>query len=564
VRCRIVVVALVACSGANSSLPPPIAPRPIGPIPAYPLDAPPAPPPPGPRGAACSPERACAANLACLPLPGGYCGSPCGPTGDPCDGTCVATAREGDVCLARCTHDADCRAGEGYVCEAGACTLPNLAAIAPQTCPAAPGPAHDASFAPSEPWSAAPTPGIYQLEPSAALGPGGGLVALFATLGRTTDGNVLATSRIDAAGAATIGTPVGEPTATRLDPHLARDKAGTLHAVWLERGAGGEEIALATSTDGATWSAPVAVQDPGDCAAGARDCLDRPMIAIGPDPQHRAGEILYVMYAADGAGLRVRASRDGGATFSPAVTALAGSYGNAEIGADGRLHVVTIDGSPLGAFGSAGQRIQYTVSSDGGATFAPPATASAPDEMLPFFFANPSVAVDDRRGWLYLAYVRGGRDARWDLVIEATRARGPVAKWMWKRQVIGDHCAIHMVPNLALDDATGTLHVAWYDSDGGPGRFAHATCTPGAAACTQRGAINGVPFAALSTVRHGAAWIGPYASLVLDPQRHVLHAVWAQPVDEGGKVVARIFHAAASLNAPRPGAARSARGSRPP
>ena len=510
-----------------------------------------------------------------MPLPGGYCGSPCGPTGEACDGACVSTARAGDVCLARCTTDADCRAGEGYVCEAGACTLPNFEAIAPKTCPAAPGPAQDPSFSASEPWSDASTPGIYQFEPSAVLAPGGGLVAMYITRGKLTDGNVLATSRVDAAGKATIGAPIGAQPGSRFDPWLARGKDGTLYAVWLELGAGDEatgnngsgahqEIAMATSRDGVTWSTPVAVQDPGDCKAGERDCLDKPMIAVGPDPQHRGTELVYVMYAADDAGLRVRASRDGGKTFSPAVTALAGVYGNAVVGADGRLHLVTIDGGPMGAFGSAEQQIQYTVSSDGGATFAPPLAVSAPDETLPFFFSNPSVAVDDRRGWLYVAYVRGGRDAAWDLVIEATRARGPAEKWTWKRQVIGDHCAIHMVPNLALDAATGTLHVAWYDSDGAPGRFAHATCTPGAAACTQRGAINSVPFAALSTVRHGAAWIGEYESLVIDPAHHVLHAVWSQPVAEGDQVVARIFHASAPLSAPRPAPARSARGSRSP
>lgn len=128
-------------------------------------------------------------------------------------------------------------------------------------------------------------------------------------------------------------------------------------------------------------------------------------------------------------------------------------------------------------------------------------------------------------------------------MISATKDGGKT----WKRQTIGDDCAIHMVPNLALDSVTGTLHVAWYDTSGAPGRFAHATCTVGAAKCTQVGAINTVAFAALSTVRHGAKWIGEYESLIVDERRRVLHAIWAQPVAEDGAIVSRIFHSQAKL-----------------
>jgi hypothetical protein len=142
-------------------------------------------------------------------------------------------------------------------------------------------------------------------------------------------------------------------------------------------------------------------------------------------------------------------------------------------------------------------------------------------------------------------YVRGGRDAVWDLVIAATKDNGKT----WKRTRIGDDlpgCAIHMVPALALDPVTGTLHVAWYDNRGG-GRFARATCTPGAAKCTQQGAINDQPFAALTAEHDTPRSLGETAALVVDAKRRVLHAVWAQPVDEQGKVVTRIRHAQAVL-----------------
>ncbi len=508
-----------------------------------------APPPPllGARGAACSPKAACAEGLACGPLPGGYCLSPCGLTGGACDGACVETGRAGELCLKSCTHAGDCRAAEGYVCDPQwhACLLPNVAAIVPKQCPAA-GPARDAAFGDAAPWSTKAAPGVYQFEPSAVVTDDGGVAALYITRSSQFEGNALGESRVDGKGASTIDVPVKSAKQSHFDPWLARDRKGTLYAVWYGfdgRDQAGE-IALVTSKDrGETWSAPAAVHDPADCQGDGDGCLDKPMVVVGPDPKKPAADIVYVMYSGNDAGLRVRASRDGGATFGATTTALEGIYGNAVAGSDGRVHVVTLAGGPMGAFGSAQQTVQYAVTADAGATWTKPLVVSGREEMLPFFFSNPSIAIDDRRKWTYFAYVRGGRDAVWDIVIAATRDAGKT----WTRQTIGDGCAIHMVPNLALDPTTGTLHVTWYDSDGAPGRFAHATCTVGAAKCTPLGAINSVPFAALSTVRHGARWIGEYESLLVDDKRRMLHAVWTEPVDEGGKIVARIFHAKAKL-----------------
>ena len=39
-----------------------------------------------------------------------------------------------------------------------------------------------------------------------------------------------------------------------------------------------------------------------------------------------------------------------------------------------------------------------------------------------------------------------------------------------------------------------------------------------------------------------------HGSLVVDDKRRVLHAIWAQPIDDNGKPTARIFHAQAKLN----------------
>lgn len=490
--------------------------------------------------------------MRCAPLPGGYCTSSCV---DGCsDGACVETARAGELCMKRCETDRDCRADEGYVCDPHwrACLLPNFAAIVPATCSAGTEPARDAAFGPSEPWSSNRVAGLYQLEPSAVVTDDGGVTALYITRRPSlAEGNALAISRVDGKGNATLDVPFSSERASHFDPWLARDRRGTLYAVWLgfDSQVGRQEIGLATSTDrGASWSTPIAVHDPADCPEGTRDCIDKPMVVVGPDPAKLAADIVYVMYSGADGGLRVRASRDRGKTFGAPVTALAGVYGNAVVGPDGRLHVVTLNGGPLGAFGSAMHAIEYTVSRDGGATFAQPVRASGHEEMLPFFFSNPSIAIDHARKLIYIGYVRGGRDAKWDVVLAISRDGGST----WTRtKVAGDGCAIHMVPHLALDPRTGALHLAYYDSIGdsvgGAGRFAHASCAPGGTKCTRHGAINSEPFAALSTVRHSPKWIGEYQSLVFDAKRRVLHAVWSQVIDEAGTKVSRIFHSSAKL-----------------
>jgi len=497
-------------------------------------------------------DRTCADTLRCLPAPGGYCASSCGLTGAACDGACVATARDGELCMQSCTSDADCRAAEGYLCDPQwrACVVPNSLAIVPRSCPAAPGPARDATFAASTQLSTSASPGLYQLDATATLTPAGVLAVLFGSRGAPGGSHGLGYARlgggptiIDGAFAPATGT-AGHRGG---EPWLARDATGTLYAAWLAPAteAAAPQVRIARSTNaGVTWSAPMVASAADDCT-GRVDCLARPMVFVGPDPVARGKQLLYVIYGAEG-GLRVRVSRDDGATLSSPVTALEGTHGHATVGTDGRLHLVALVGGPTtGGFGSASHRIDYAVSATGGRSFTRPHKLSGRDEMLPFHFANPSIAIDSRRRWIYVAYVRGGRDAVWDLGVLASKDGGAT----WKRSRIGDTppCAIHMIPNLALDPTTGALHVAWYDNRGGTGRLAHATCATGLARCTQLGAINDVPFAALTTERDAPRWLGEHAALVIDDKRRTLHAVWTQPVAAGGLAVSRIFHAAAKL-----------------
>lgn len=270
---------------------------------------------------------------------------------------------------------------------------------------------------------------------------------------------------------------------------LARDAKGTIYGTWVSDG----QVVLATSTDGMRWS------DPTPIAEG-----ERPNVVFG-------GDTLYLMYGSDG--LRVRGSRDGGKTFDEGYVATIGTYGNA-VYAGGALHIVTIRGNALGAFGSAHQVIEYTKGDV-------PVVVSGGDELLPYYFANPSLAVDTRRRAIYIAYVRGGRDAVWELVLATSKDLGVT----WKRQVVaGGACSMHMVPTIALDDVTGTVHLAYYE--GNPGNFVHAACTNGK--CKVTGAINAEPFA-LSTARSAPKFVGDRAALLVDSKRRMLHALWTEP-----------------------------------
>ena len=454
------------------------------------------------------------------------------------------------MCLAACSSDADCRADEGYVCDQHACSIPNLAAIVPVQCPGTD--VHDKAFGDSElvgtgtePSAVLPFVAMFSTTTGLVVASDPANVKPFAAAGRdavlTRDGKTIYAAWRDTEAIASLGLPgvaapngaAGSITSPAL---LGVAAAGSitnprLPGVAAPNGAAGS-IALATSTDGATWTSPTRVQ------ADDGSELGHPLLAVGRS--------LFVMYGDGDHGLRVRTSHDGGQTFVSTVTPLAGTIGNAIVDDTGVLHIVTLHGNDDGSYGSAQQTIEY-VSSKDGATFTAPLVISGRDERLPTYFANPSIAVDTRRKWLYIVYVRGGRDAQWDIVIAATHDAGKT----WVRRAIGNSCSIHLVPNIALDPVTGTLHLAYYDNVGVVGRFVHATCTIGATGCTPWGSINTQPFAALPLGRHTALFLGDRESLIIDPKLRLLHAMWTQPVAENDATVSRVFHAVAKLTADR-------------
>ena len=451
------------------------------------------------------------------------------------------------MCHATCERDADCRTEEGYFCDPQwhACAIPNTLAMVPKQCPGSAR--RDAAFVVSPVLDA---PGAYQQEPTAILTSDGSLFVVASApteeVTQLIDTRVPATTNAPLAPGAHDRSRVFVETAPELGPStsLARDRKGVLYATWLDARRGPSVLFARSRDGGRTWSTPAPANDPADCE-GVAPCLEQAFVVTGPDPTNKQRDVIYVGYVAGGA-LRVRASYDEGASFRAPVTALSAIRASATVDAAGRVHVIGVQGGPTGAYGSANHAIVYATSIDAGRTFTRATRLSQRDEELPFYGATPRIVVDDQRRWRYAVYVRGGRDAVWDLRVLASKDNGAT----WKRVRIGDDCAIHMTPQLALDPTTGALHLAWYDSRGAAGRFDHASCTPGLAKCSDPLPINDRVFAALSTARRSHTAVGDSAALVIDAKRRTLHAVWTQPVTEGTGVRARIFHAAAKL-APR-------------
>jgi hypothetical protein len=548
---RLVAIALlIACSSPAKPPPKPTTGT---------VDPPPAPAPvAGKIGDACKPDRAnlqstCGTAQLCMPTPGGYCTAPCGATGVACPAgsTCVPSVRGGELCGRTCATDADCRTDQGYVCDPGrkACGLPFLASPVLAKCPAAPPP--DGDFTAAIALSTSASPGVYQFEPAAAVTPKGDLVVVYTSAGSMFDKSFLGVARVPAGGAPILDRPLETTKRNHFDPWAAATRDGAVHVVWLGHDGGGAdlnaEIGYARSPDGgATWSAPVAIHAAADCPPETPFCLDKPMIAAGPVPGKPAQDALRAFYSSEaGGGMRMRTSLDGGKTWDAPVTAIEGTYGDVAIDGKGRVHIAVAMADPrgVGAWGSTANTIAYTVSTDG-KTFGKPITVSAAGESIPFFFVNPTIAVDDQRGWIYVAYAAGSPDGKWDIQLAATKDAGKT----WKRTKVNDDatCANHMVPNLALDPSDGTLHVTFYENRGGPGHLAYASCKPAAGACgaTVRASPD---LAAYELVRHSTKWLGEYESIVVDPKRKMLHSVWTHTVQEGDHAIARLRYATRKL-----------------
>lgn len=566
-RILLPVFLLAACSSAQHTKggPTAAADAMIEAIPAESPDA--APPPPASKGigSACTPgensmQGDCPDGEMCMPqAPGGYCLSFCGIAG-PCaaGSTCVQSPRVSDLCLKSCDKDDDCRTGEGYTCD------PDWKTCAPSHFlpPKAPVCTAEAlprkAFGKVQQVSTVKGPPVYDFEPAAALLRSGDLVAVYIANGMLGSKNALGVGTVHADGSVDGDRAIDGDRENHFDPWVAADRDGKLYAVWLafDGGRAPEKnmaINLATSADGKTWSAPTAANDVStDCPPGTLGCMDKPMIAIGPDAaveakaRAKAPEAIYVAYVSEpGEGLKVVKSVDGAKTFSASVKAGDGAYGDMEVSSDGVIHIVYSDADPQkSALGSKDGHVVYVQSTDGGQSFSKPVVVSR-DDGIPFYFSNPQVAADVDKKLLYVVYPAGTPDLKWDIFLATSKDGGK----SWSSIKVNDDapCANHMTPTAVLDAKTGKIHVAWAENRTGAGGIAYAVCERGGKKCGANEAVNDTPFAGYGVGRFSSQWLGEYFSIVLDAKRRVLHVVWTQPVDENGVPISRIFHSAAKL-----------------
>lgn len=384
--------------------------------------------------------------------------------------------------------------------------------------------------------------GTYANEPGASLLPDGTLALAFQAHDGFFSDNLLGLATIDVSGKVTEGS-LGSDRKRHFDAWMTTDPSGMLHLVWFGHNGRDKhsQIAYAQSKDGLSWSSPVEVNDTAtDCPGDVQGCLDKPMIAWMKDGP------LVTYYSTPGGGLKAVRLKDG-KPEGPSVPVGGAAYGDVDVSSSGTVHVVYSmwDDEKADSYGDARIRIEYVRSVDGGKSFDKPIRVSGEGEPVPFFFSNAQVAADDGRGIVYVVYPAGTGSGQWEIMLATSKDAGKT----WSRIRVNDDapCANHMTPSVALDPKTGVLHVIWLENRTGKGGVAYAACEAGGEKCSANEAVSEAPFASYRFSRHQTDWLGEYGALVVDAERRTLHAVWAQPVDEGGEAVSRIFVARAEL-----------------
>ena len=178
------------------------------------------------------------------------------------------------------------------------------------------------------------------------------------------------------------------------DPVVAYDAA---HGTWLIASlavAGGHGTLLVNrSPDALSWSAPVVLES-------AAEEPDKEWLVCDNGPASRFRGRCYLAYMNFASNeLRIRASDDGGRTWREAVTAGVGPPTSGVV--NGAQPVVRPDGtlivvvSSFGALDSRDDRVVAVRSTDGGASFSPPATVSSIHDVgFRGFRTGPLTSVD--------------------------------------------------------------------------------------------------------------------------------------------------------------------------
>ena len=482
-------------------------------------------------------------------MPGGYCTAYCQPESCPSGSTCVDLQHGGEACLKRCRRDADCRAPEGYRCDASVhvCAPEDTLAPVVPACHAARPPRGRFSLA--QQITDEHAPGRWQNDVSAAIDEAGDVVMTYVAIERLGSGKSLPlpVSILHPDGRVehhVIPTPRRQHT----DQMITNGRDGTVYLTWLGWDGDGMpeqhmQIGLTHTRDGVHWSTPIDVHLPADCAGDAPGCVDKANIATGPLP-HSNQEAVYVAYGhgTDVFNPRVVRSVDGGAHFSAVADAPIGTIAQ-DLFVDGGGRV-WIAGPHAWNFGHAGtsDSVRWSVSDAAATSFSAPHEIQ-PSVGVPLLNASSKILVDRKRGFVYLVYAVG-HDGVYDIMLATSHDEG--SHFSYAKVNDDKTCGAHILPRAVLDDVTGTVHVVWVENRDGRGGVAYAACDAGGARCGANESVSSTPFAAMKLSAYGASFVGDWTGLVLDRQRR-LHAVWTQPVPEHDGLHDRIFHAVAAL-----------------
>jgi hypothetical protein len=498
-------------------------------------------------------------------LPGGYCSAQCSGNGDcPSDATCVTAGGGYQLCLKTCAVESDCRGAEGYRCVAeGGTQICYPWAPPPGTIDGGACVGSDAGPRMNDPGRTfgasqqlvAPGSSFMEAETHVvAASTDGGVRVAAAYIAVFGNGDAKMAVNTSANGGQSFAAAVivdDTLTSAKSDPVLAYSADRRyLFLTWIgyDYSSGGQtsnmHTFVARSDDhGLTWGTPV---NASGADAGNKD-IDKPWITTGP-----SGEVYVTYMASQGydSSIRVARSVDNGLTFDPPVSAVdAGATDFVNLAypatdADGNLYVgwIRMAGDQNG---DAVNDVMVARWSAGGTwgTFATPVRANTDTDEVVFNDVNLVTAPGAGAQEVYAIYVAGSADdQRWNVRLAHSADRG--ATFSPAITVNDDGtCATHFLPAAAID-ASGRVHVSWYDNRFGTsaGGLFYAAYDPVTHLVGASQYVSDEAFE-FTIDRSTQNWLGDYTGLFA--LENTIFATWADP--RGGENTSHVRFARGQL-----------------
>jgi hypothetical protein len=259
------------------------------------------------------------------------------------------------------------------------------------------------------------------------------------------------------------------------DPGVVFDKFGNAYFSMIDSSDG---ISVAKSTDGgATWGAAVQVASP------ATGLQDKPMIAAGVDALNPSLARIYVGWDDNGSGdvLKVASSNDGITWTAPVAVdgKIDETYAQPGVGPTGQFYVAWDNFAVSGK-----DSIMFSSSLDNGTTFSAPVVAATstinifiprsytiPAQPTRGIGSNPAIAVEDgsfNSGRIYLTYTSAPtthNDTNVYLVASDNGGATWTALGSSPVEVNTDTTTTsQFFSDIGIDPTNGTVNLSWYDA----------------------------------------------------------------------------------------------------